>query len=287
MPKRSARARSVSQRVANRGRVRGLTREDAFRAYGMDRLIFRLGRSDQASEFFLKGGLLVANLVDAPFRFTRHIDVLRRHGAPDPDDLRARFERIIAVQADDGIEFDRVKAARAERDIDGYDGVKVVVSGRIGTRGLDVQIDIGFGDVTVPEPARVDLDPFLDGDEPARVVAYDLYTVLAEKIETVLTRYPVIAHRLKDVLDVVFIAQRVELDVPTLRCALLATAERRSSSLDEQVLDSMIEEMTGRVWERDWATMRREKAVQPSLELREAVERFAFIVRSTLATEDS
>ncbi len=253
----------------------------------MDRLIYRLGRSDQVSEFFLKGGLLVANLVDAPFRFTRDIDVLRRHGPSDPDDLRGRFERIIAVPADDGIRFDRVKAVRAERDIDSYDGVKVFVLGRIDARPVDVRVDIGFGDVTVPDPARVDLDPFLDGDEPARVVAYDLYTVVAEKIETILTRYPVIAHRLKDILDVVVIAQRVELDVHTLRRALDATAERRSSSLDEQVVDSMTEEMAGRVWERDWATMRREKAVQPSLELREAVERFASIVRSTLRAGDS
>ncbi len=63
MAKRTSKTRSVSQRVANQGRERGLTREDAFRAYAMDRLMFRLGRSDQASEFFLKGGLLVALLV--------------------------------------------------------------------------------------------------------------------------------------------------------------------------------------------------------------------------------
>lgn len=178
----------------------------------MDRLMFRLGRSDQASEFFLKGGLLVANLVNAPFRFTRDIDVLRRHGPPEPEDLRQRFERVIAVDADDGIEFERVTARHAERETDGYDGVKVRILGRLGTRQLDVQVDVGFGDATVPDSSRFDLAPFLDDDEPARVVAYDVYTVLAEKMETILTRYPVISHRLKDVLDVAIIDQSIVTD---------------------------------------------------------------------------
>lgn len=286
MAKQTSRARSVSQRVANRGRERGLDRDDAFRAYAMDRLMFRLGRSDQASEFILKGGLLVANLVNAPFRFTRDIDVLRRHGPPEPEDLRKRFERVIAVDADDGIEFERVAARRAERETDGYDGVKVRILGRLGTRELDVQVDVGFGDATVPEPSRFDLAPFPDDDDPARVVAYDVYTVLAEKIETILTRYPVISHRLKDVLDVAIIGQSTDLDLRTLRRAFFATVERRGSSPDAQVLDSMTVEMKGRTWETDWATMRREKAVQASLELRDAVERFAAIVRPILESSD-
>lgn len=286
MAKRTSKARSVSQRVANRGRERGLDREDAFRAYAMDRLLFRLGRSDQAAEFFLKGGLLVANLVDAPFRFTRDIDILRRHGPPEPEDLRQRFERVIAVAADDGIEFDRVTARRAERETDGYDGVKIRVFGRLGNREVDVHVDVGFGDATFPDPSRSDLAPFLDDDEPARVAAYDLYTVLAEKIESVLTRYPVISHRLKDVLDVVVIDESIHLDPRTLRRAFLATVERRRSSPDARVVDSMTEEMKGRVWETDWATMRREKAVQASLELRDAVKRFAAIVRPILESPD-
>ena len=156
---------------------------------------------------------------------------------------------------------------------------------KLGNRGVDVQVDVGFGDAPVPDPSRCHLTPFLDDDEPARVVAYDLYTVLAEKIETVITRFPVIAHRLKDVLDVVVIDRHLDLDCRILRLALDATAERRGSSLDERVLDSMVEEMTGRVWDRDGATMRREKAVQAWLELRVAVEQFAAIVRPILETD--
>jgi hypothetical protein len=82
MSERTKKARSVNQRVGNEGRNRNLGRDDAFVAYVMDRFLFRLGRSSQADEFFLKGGLLVANLVAQPHRFTRDIDFLRRNGPP-------------------------------------------------------------------------------------------------------------------------------------------------------------------------------------------------------------
>ena len=92
MSRRSSTERSVKQRVGNAGRERKLIRIDAFAAYVMDRLLYRLGRSSHADEFYLKGGVLVANMVDEPYRFTRDIDLLRRKGPPDPDEIRGRFE---------------------------------------------------------------------------------------------------------------------------------------------------------------------------------------------------
>lgn len=74
------RARAISQRVANEGRARGLSHEDAFTATAMDRVLYRLGRSRHARGFLLKGGVLVSSLLDAPYRLTRDIDLLRRRG---------------------------------------------------------------------------------------------------------------------------------------------------------------------------------------------------------------
>ena len=74
MSRKSSTERSVNQRVGNAAREHKLIRIDAFVAYVMDRLLDRLGRSSQADEFYLKGGVLVANLVAEPYRFTRDID---------------------------------------------------------------------------------------------------------------------------------------------------------------------------------------------------------------------
>lgn len=277
--------RSVNQRVGNEGRKRALTRTDAFTAYAMDRLLHRLGRSPQATEFFLKGGVLVANLVAEPHRFTRDVDVLRRHGPPEPDDLRARFESIVAVTVDDGITWGRVRAIPTDRAVDDYDGVKVFVEASVEGHTVEVRIDIGFGDAVEPDAERVELAPFLDGDPPAVVRAYRAESVVAEKVQTLLKRFPLIEHRLKDLLDVVVLAERLEFDGPTLTRSMQVTFERRDTRPEPRVLDDLAAEMSGKrakKWRQDWQTMVKEKAASNAPTLDEAVHRFDAFVRPVL-----
>jgi hypothetical protein len=245
-------------------------------------LLYRLGRSPQAAEFFLKGGVLVANLVAEPHRFTRDVDVLRRHGPPEPDDLRARFETVVAIASDDGIAWGRVRAIPAERDVDDYDGVKVFVEATVDGQTVEVRIDIGFGDAVEPQPERVELAPFLEDDPPARVQAYPAEAVIAEKLQTLLERFPVIAHRLKDILDIVVLSDHREFSGPTLVCSMQATFSRRDTRPDTAVLDEMREELSGRKWEAEWRKMVKEKAVARAPELRDALSRLDAFVRPLL-----
>lgn len=251
----------------------------------MDRLLHRLGRSPQASEFFLKGGVLVANLVDEPHRFTRDVDVLRRHGPPEPDDLRARFESIVAVAVDDGITWGRVRAIPTDRAVDDYDGVKVFVEATVEGHTVEVRIDVGFGDAVEPEADRVELAPFLEGDPPAVVRAYRAESVVAEKVETLVKRFPLIEHRLKDLLDVIVLAERLEFDGPTLTRSMQVTFERRETRPDPEVLDDLAAEMSekrAKKWRQEWQKTVKEKAVSNAPVLEEALVRFDAFVRPVL-----
>jgi len=284
MSRKDDKSRSVNQRVGNRGKERGLSRNDMFTAYVMDRLLHRLGRSKHGSDFFLKGGLLVANLVGQPHRFTRDIDVLRRLGRPSPDDLRSIFRDIVAVPADDGVAFaaEGVRAVAAEHDQDGYDGVKVFVRATVGNHDVDVRVDVGFGDAVVPAAARRSLEPFLEGDAPARVFAYGPELVIAEKVETLIAKFPVVLHRLKDILDVVTLAEVQGFDGSLLTASLWATFDRRGTRIDVQVVDDMHEIVSERAWTTAWATMQREKAVAQPIGFREAIDGFDALVRPLL-----
>lgn len=284
MSRKRRQERSVGTRVANRGRERRLTRDDAFTAYAMDRLLCRLGKSSQASEFSLKGGVLVAHLVDAPHRFTRDIDLLRRHGPADPDDIRQRFREVVSVRLDDGVDFDPagVRAVTADHDEDGYDGVTVFVRTRVAGHTFDLWVDIGFGDALEPPATRIQLDPFLDDDEPARILAYEAGPVLAEKIKTLLSKFPAIQHRLKDLLDVVVLSATLDFEGDQLTASLRATLDRRGTPPDLRVLDDLRTELTGRRWQTDWATMLREKAVAKPVSLADAITRFEAFVRPLL-----
>lgn len=282
---KDGKAKSVKKLVKNKARARGLSRDDAFTACAMDRLLFRLGRSRHSQDFLLKGGVLVASWLGMSHRFTRDIDVLRRRGPAKPDRLRQMFRNVVRVEVeDDGLTFreDGVTAATATRDHDGYDGVSVTIRGAVGSQELTVYIDIGFGDAVVPPAVRTQLPPFLDEDEPARVWAYGVEPVVSEKVETILSKFPVIRHRLKDVLDVIVLAERTAFDGGTLTASMRATFQRRETRADVAVLDDMREVLAGREWETAWAQMMREKAVQKPPDLREAIERFDAFVRLLL-----
>jgi hypothetical protein len=277
--KKARKARSVNQRVGNEANKRKLARDDGFVAYVMDRLLCRVGRSSQADEFYLKGGVLVANLVDEPHRFTRDVDFLRRHGPPDPEDIRDRFDKILAVALDDGITFGRVRAIGTDRAVDDYGGVKVFVAATVEGQEVQIRVDIGFGDAVEPETERVSLVPFLEEDPPASVRAYQADSVVAEKVQTVVARFPVIAHRLKDVLDVVILSERLEFDGTVLVRSFQATFARRETRPDVAVLDDMLERLRGRAWETDWSMMVRDKAVAKATSLADAVAKFDAFVR--------
>lgn len=278
------RAKAISQRVANEGRARGLRREDAFTAYAMDRVLFRLGRSRHARGFILKGGVLVASLLDEPYRFTRDIDVLRRRGPPDPDDLRERFRQVVAITVDDGLTFgsDATHAAPAVREEDGYDGVRVTIRGALGRQEVTVRIDIGFGDAVVPPSSRVKLPSFLPDDAQPRVWAYGIEPIIAEKVETLIGKFPAVRHRLKDLLDVIVLAERSSLSGEGTLASLRATFSRRGTTADLRVLDDMRADLGGRAWTSAWATMAREKRVVDAPGLLDALARFDAFVRPLL-----
>jgi hypothetical protein len=106
--------------------------------------------------------------------------------------------------------------------------------------------------------------------------------VLAEKIETLLSKFPVIRHRLKDLLDVVALAATLDFDGAQLCTSLRATLERRGTRPDPRVLDELRTELTGRRWQTDWAAMLHEKAVAQPTDLAEAIARFDMFVRPLL-----
>jgi hypothetical protein len=251
----------------------------------MNRLLYRLGKSRHARAFYLKGGVLVANLLVAPHRLTRDIDLLCRRGPVDLAVIRHKFREIVAVASEDGLRFepDDVCAEFATREHDGYDGATVWIRAWLGSSEILLKIDIGFGDAVVPAARLTALTSFLEEDPPARVYAYGRESVLAEKIETIVSKYPAIEHRLKDILDVVALAGSQSFVGVNLARSIAATFRRRDAKLNTDLIDEMIEQLRGKRWTSSWARMRRDKAVQSAMSLQDATAKFAVFVRPLLA----
>lgn len=131
---------------------------------------------------------------------------------------------------DDGITFDAttVTAERIKEDAD-YQGVRVLLKGKLGSAVLSVQIDVGFGDAITSHPQLADFPVLLDAPAP-RLRIYPRETVIAEKLEAIV-HLGIANSRMKDFFDVAFLARTFEFDGTQLTAAIRATFERRRTPI--------------------------------------------------------
>jgi hypothetical protein len=224
------RSASVLARLLNRSRGTGENYNLLLSRFAIERLLYRLSVSPHAGNFVLKGALLFALWYDTPHRPTKDADLLG-FGADDAKTLRATFEAVGAIDADDGVRYDTDSIRIAPiRDDNTYGGLRLTLLAFIGSARLPVQVDIGFGDAITPAPETVTYPTLLDDLQAPRLRAYPVYTVIAEKFHAMVV-LGINNSRMKDFFDLHVIAKGTPLEGSTLVRALRATFERRGTPL--------------------------------------------------------
>jgi len=224
------RAASVLARLLNRSRSTGENYNLLLSRFVIERLLFRLSVSPHAGSFVLKGALLFALWYDSPHRPTKDADLLG-FGADDADTLRATFNAVCAIDADDGVRYDTANMKIAPiREDNVYGGTRLSLLAFVGSARLPVQVDIGFGDAITPAPELVNYPTLLDGMDAPRLRAYPVYTVIAEKFHA-MVELGINNSRMKDFFDLAVIARTSTLDGSILVEALRATFARRGTAL--------------------------------------------------------
>jgi hypothetical protein len=224
------RSASVLARLLNRSRLTGENYNLLLSRFVIERLLYRLSISPHAGDFVLKGALLFALWYDTPHRPTKDADLLG-YGPDDADTLRVTFGAVCAANADDGVRYDTETMRIAPiREDNVYGGLRMTVAAFVGTARLPVQVDIGFGDAITPAAELITYPTLLEGMEAARLRAYPVYTVIAEKFHA-MVELGINNSRMKDFFDLAVIARTSDLDGSTLVDAIRATFARRSTSL--------------------------------------------------------
>jgi hypothetical protein len=152
--------------------------------YAIERLLFRLGQTETAERYVLKGAMLFVTWPEHVFRPTGDLDLLGE-GNPDPAAVAELFTRICQVEVpDDGIVFDPdTLKVDAVREADRYQGVQLSLKGNLAGAIIHVQVDIGFGDHVYPAPTRQTFPSLLPDLPAANILMYPPETVVAEKFE--------------------------------------------------------------------------------------------------------
>jgi hypothetical protein len=97
---------------------------------------------------------------------------------------------------------------------------------------VPMQIDVGFGDVIVPQAITVEYPTLLSFPAPV-LMAYPKETVVAEKLEA-LTTLGLLNSRFKDYFDLWLLSQIYSFDGITLSKAIGATFRNRETQIEAQ-----------------------------------------------------
>lgn len=218
----------------------------------MERFLERLSLSEYSDRFILKGGMLVAAMVGLDARSTMDMDATIKGANVSVEDVENLVGTIVAVPIDDGVTF-QVKSISEIMDEAEYPGIRVSMATVFDGVVTPLKIDISTGDAITPREVRYRFKLMLE-DRSIDILAYNLETVLAEKLETIITR-TVTNTRMRDFYDI-YILQQLHgktLDQTVFRDALLATARKRGTERYLMEAGAVIDEVNNSpVMQRLW-----------------------------------
>lgn len=224
-------SQSVRQRLLNLSRETGQDYNRLLVRYALERLLYRLSRSDHADRFILKGAMLFAVWSRQQYRATQDLDLLGT-GGHSTAELEQVFREIVQTETDhpDAMAYDAESVtAEVIREDMAYEGVRVRMESQLGNARLPLIIDIGFGDAITPTPDETEFPVLLDAPKP-KIRSYPRETVISEKLEAMVILGNANS-RMKDFADTWYLAQHFDFEGQTLCDAVAGTFQRRGTEV--------------------------------------------------------
>ena len=197
--------------------------------YMLERFLERVSLSKYRNNYIIKGGVLIAAMVGLDSRTTMDMDATIKGYPVSKETIKEMIEEIISVSVADGITF-RFKSIGEIREGDEYAGFRVALSADYEKMAVPLKLDITTGDIITPSEIEYTYKLMME-DRSISVLAYNLSTILAEKLETVISRGDQNT-RPRDYYDIYILTklQPEKIELENLRSALTTTAVKRGSS---------------------------------------------------------
>lgn len=235
-------ARQLKDLIRNLSRKNAADAQVLMRNYMMERFLERISLSEYRDKFILKGGMLVAAMVGLDARSTMDMDATIKGANVSVEDVERIIGEIISVPIDDGVAF-QIKSISEIMDEAEYPGIRVTMTTFFDGVRTPLKIDISTGDAITPKEVQYSFRLMLE-DRSIAVWAYNLETVLAEKLETIITRATTNT-RMRDFYDIFILEQLYgdTLNKQVLLNALLATARRRGTEQHLKAASEVFDEV--------------------------------------------
>ena len=195
-------AQAVKDKLKNISREKNVDFNSVMRFYMYDRFVERLSKSKYKDNFILKGGFYLSKLFGIDNRSTMDIDTGIRKAEFTEENLIKMINEIISIDVGDNVKF-KIEKTESIRDEDEYGGLRITINFMLENIKDKFHIDLATGDPIYPRPDNYRYESLI-GDEIYKVWSYNLETVLAEKIETILSKLET-SSRMKDYYDIYLI----------------------------------------------------------------------------------
>ena len=215
--------------VKNIAKEKSISAQLILQNYMMERFLERISVSSYKDNFIIKGGFLIASMVGLDSRATMDLDATIKRYPMNKETIQKMVGEVIKIDLEDDITF-TFRSIGEIREGDEYTGYRVALSANYLPMAVPIKLDITSGDKITPREIEYEYKLMME-ERSIRVLAYNLATILAEKLETVISRGDQNT-RSRDYYDIYILTklQEENIDMESLMFALQATTKKRGST---------------------------------------------------------
>lgn len=219
-------SRQLKDLIRNLSKENGIEQHILIRKYMMERFLERVSKSAYNDSFILKGGLLVSAFIGVELRVTMDIDTTIKGLPLNVREIEKMITEISEINLNDNVSFKIKKLDEIMEDTQ-YLGIRVGMEAFLDGARIPLKIDISIGDIITPREI-VYAYKLMFEDREISIMTYPIETVLAEKLETVISRSATNT-RMRDFYDIHLLLKSQKIDSEIVSTALEKTAMQRGS----------------------------------------------------------
>ena len=220
-------AMSFKAKIKNIAKEKGIPPQQVQQHYLIEEVLNLISKSSYRNSFIVKGGYLIGQMIGLDKRTTMDLDVTLKGTSLNRDNLINIFEEIVSnTTSVFSFTVDKLEPIRQD---DIYGGFSIKLNAIFDTLNEVIFIDVTTGDKITPREISYSM-PSLFTNHTIDVWTYNLETVLAEKLETIISR-GVASTRPRDRYDLftLFKLRKNQIDFTILKRAVENTSEKRNS----------------------------------------------------------
>ena len=221
-------AMQLKSRIKNLALKNKIPAQAVLQNFMLERLLERISISKYKDIFILKGGMLIASMIGIGSRTTMDMDGTIQGYPLLYETIQSVFTEICSISLNDDVTL-TLNSITPIRDEDEYGGYRLMIIAGYEGINTPLKVDITTGDIITPEAVRYTFHSSFE-EKRIEIWAYNIETILAEKVETILRR-SVLNTRPRDFYDVYILMMTHQhmIDKDIFIAALNATAQNRVS----------------------------------------------------------